>query len=589
MRVALYARYSDEQQNPRSIADQFAVLERHAAARGWTVVARFEDAAISGFAMANRPGLLALLATAESGARLFDRVLAEHEDRFSRDLADLATIAKRLRLAGAAMATLAADDVSTIQLAFNGVMAQQYLENLSQKTRRGMASNAAEGKSLGGRTYGYRSAPGGALTIEPAEAEIVRRIFADYAAGQTGREIADRLNRQGVPSPQGRLWSGAQITGSPTRANGILRTDLYRGLRVWGRYDMRKDPFTGKRVCILHPREQWKSRPMPDHRIVSDEAWAAVQARLDGAAAAGLRGRAQARRRPGVFTGLIRCGVCDATMTSHSRTHLICAAHRFKGPTACANGRMVRRDELEQRILTGLRTRLLHPDAVSAYVRAYHRAWAEAEAEHNTARRPLESRLGELARRVARLVDAIAEGVDTPSMRQRLAELEAERAQLAAQLQALDEAAGGLDGGAGRPIALHPRLPEIYAARVADLQARLATIDKPTAEAADLDLVEAVRRLVEKVTVRPATLIGRTAPIDVTLHGVLSLFIVPADALTAPEAQAEAAPVPQRRAANDKGAPLGAPAVVRSIGFPLVAGARSQRIPSFSTTIRIAI
>ena len=61
MRAALYARYSNDRQNERSIEDQFAVCRRYAEARGWTIVATFSDAAISGSAMANRPGLQTLL------------------------------------------------------------------------------------------------------------------------------------------------------------------------------------------------------------------------------------------------------------------------------------------------------------------------------------------------------------------------------------------------------------------------------------------------------------------------------------------------------------------------------------------------
>ena len=52
MRAALYARYSSERQNERSIEDQLAVCRRHAEGRGWSVVATFSDAAISGAATA---------------------------------------------------------------------------------------------------------------------------------------------------------------------------------------------------------------------------------------------------------------------------------------------------------------------------------------------------------------------------------------------------------------------------------------------------------------------------------------------------------------------------------------------------------
>ena len=98
MRAALYARYSDDKQNSRSIADQLAVCRQHALARNWTVVATFSDAAISGGAMANRPGLQAMLAEGAAGS--FDVVLVEDEDRLARYLERQAHIYNRLKASG---------------------------------------------------------------------------------------------------------------------------------------------------------------------------------------------------------------------------------------------------------------------------------------------------------------------------------------------------------------------------------------------------------------------------------------------------------------------------------------------------------
>jgi DNA invertase Pin-like site-specific DNA recombinase len=52
MRVAIYARFSSDLQDIRSIADQLALAREHAARQGWHVVAEFTDAAISGASMA---------------------------------------------------------------------------------------------------------------------------------------------------------------------------------------------------------------------------------------------------------------------------------------------------------------------------------------------------------------------------------------------------------------------------------------------------------------------------------------------------------------------------------------------------------
>jgi DNA invertase Pin-like site-specific DNA recombinase len=68
MRVAIYARFSSDLQDIRSITDQVAAARDHAARQGWHVVAEFSDAAISGASLHNRPGLLDLLVAAPQAA-----------------------------------------------------------------------------------------------------------------------------------------------------------------------------------------------------------------------------------------------------------------------------------------------------------------------------------------------------------------------------------------------------------------------------------------------------------------------------------------------------------------------------------------
>lgn len=102
-RVALYARYSSDLQSAASVADQLRLCREQAERDGHFVVEAFSDHAISGRHLSNRPGLLALLEQARSGA--FDLVLAEGLDRLSRDQADIATLYKTLSFHGVRLAT----------------------------------------------------------------------------------------------------------------------------------------------------------------------------------------------------------------------------------------------------------------------------------------------------------------------------------------------------------------------------------------------------------------------------------------------------------------------------------------------------
>jgi DNA invertase Pin-like site-specific DNA recombinase len=82
LRALLYARYSSDRQSEHSVEEQLPNCRAQAAREGWTVVAEFHDAAISG-STTQRPGFQALQAAMRSGAA--DIVLAEALDRFSRD------------------------------------------------------------------------------------------------------------------------------------------------------------------------------------------------------------------------------------------------------------------------------------------------------------------------------------------------------------------------------------------------------------------------------------------------------------------------------------------------------------------------
>src|SRR5689334_9967052 len=104
MRVALYARYSSDQQRLASIEDQFRACREHAERYGWNVVAEFSDPAISAASMKNLPGLQSLMRKA-AVVGTYDIVLAEALDRFSRDQEDIAGFFKRLRHAGVRVVT----------------------------------------------------------------------------------------------------------------------------------------------------------------------------------------------------------------------------------------------------------------------------------------------------------------------------------------------------------------------------------------------------------------------------------------------------------------------------------------------------
>src|SRR4051812_6025110 len=206
MRAVIYARYSSDKQDERSIDDQIALCRDIAARHGCAVAATFEDREISGTSAINRPGFRRMMQAAADGA--FDAIVIEDIDRFARDQADWHTARKRLDFLGVKLFT-ALGPVGRLDGSLRALMAEHFVENLIIHTRRGMVGRIKAGLTAGGLTYGYDVVPGesGARVVNEAEAAIVRRIFAEYVAGDRPMQIIARLNAEHIAPPRGRDWT----------------------------------------------------------------------------------------------------------------------------------------------------------------------------------------------------------------------------------------------------------------------------------------------------------------------------------------------------------------------------------------------
>ena len=152
----------------------------------------------------------------EDGQRgRFDIVLAESLDRISRDREEIAGIYKRLTFAGVRMVTLSEGEINELHIGLKGTMGALYLKDLADKTRRRLRGRIEDGKSGGGNSYGYSvvrktgedGAPiRGEPRTDPAQAAVVNRIFREYAAGRSPRDIAHRLNAEGIAGLRGCAW-----------------------------------------------------------------------------------------------------------------------------------------------------------------------------------------------------------------------------------------------------------------------------------------------------------------------------------------------------------------------------------------------
>ncbi|ABL70064.1 recombinase family protein [Paracoccus denitrificans] len=497
MRVAIYARYSSDQQRDASIADQFRMCRLRAEKEGWQVVEEYSDHAISGSSMIQRPGLQALIMDSARGR--FDMVLAEALDRVSRDQEDIAGIYKRMRYADVKMFTLSEGEISELHVGLKGTMNALFIKDLADKTRRGLRGRVEDGKSGGGNSYGYNvvkkfDASGepirGDRMINAVQAAVIRRIFADYDSGLSSRTIAMALNREGVPGPMGREWGPSTIHGNRERGTGILHNELYVGRLVWNRLRYVKDPDTGRRVSRLNPESEWVVQDVPDLRIVDQALWDAVKAR-QGELAFSTRSRLEGnplndRRRPKhLFAGLVKCGCCGGGYSMISKDLLGCSTARNKG--TCDNRVNIRRDALEASVLNGLKKHLMEPELFrefcAEFTREVNRLRMERGADLEVARRELDK----IGRQISQIIEAITDGMYHPSMKEKMTKLEARKAEATEKLANADEP----------PPLLHPNMAALYAQRITELSENLQHEDS-RAQAAEI-----LRSLVDQVTLLP--------------------------------------------------------------------------------------
>ena len=282
-KAVIYARFSTDLQNERSIEDQITLCRAYASRENINIIDVYEDRARSGGSIMGRGDLLRLLDQARD--RSFDIVVVEALDRLSRDMEDLAGIHKRLSFLGIEIRAVHEGVVNTVLVGLRGLVGQLYREDNAHKVRRGLAGRIGQGLNAGGKAYGYAPSVGekGKRIIVEAEAKIVRRIFEEYVAGRTPREIAYDLNNESISPPRGRSWNASTINGNMQRGTGIIQNELYAGRLVWNKVRMIKDPDTGKRLSRPNAKNGWQTADVPDLRIISqklfDDAHSRKQAR----------------------------------------------------------------------------------------------------------------------------------------------------------------------------------------------------------------------------------------------------------------------------------------------------------------------
>lgn len=303
IRAAIYVRISQDREGAGlGVARQQEDCEGLAARRGWTVGEVFVDNDVSAYSGKIRPAWERLLADVRAGA--VDALVCWHVDRLTRsprELEDVIDLADRHKVE---LATVTGDvDLATptgrMVARIIGATARQEAEHKGERQKRQRRQSAEAGKPNGGgtRPFGYCS---DFVTVDEAEAEIIRESARRVLTGESLSSVARDLGQRGVTTPKGHHWQ-------PRTLQRMLAS-----ARISGRREH-------------NPRSAGQTtRPLLGE-IVADATWPAIitveeSDRLRSLLSSPSRYPGGATGRRYLLSGILRCGRCGGAMCGRPRS-----------------------------------------------------------------------------------------------------------------------------------------------------------------------------------------------------------------------------------------------------------------------------
>ena len=305
------------------------------------------------------------------------------------------------------------------------------------------------------------------------------------------------------------------IRGHAKRGTGLINNELYIGRLVWNRLHYVKNPETGRRVSRINPPGDWIVREVPGLRIVDDDLWQAVKRRqgelteqyatvIEATQSARANRLNGAHRPRHLLSGLLECGVCAGPYSMRGQDRYGCSNHIMTG--ACSNGRGIRRSVIEERVLTGLKDRLMAPEAAAEAMRAYAGETNRINRERRASGAGERKELAGVEKKIAAMIAVIEDGGYVRGMVDRLRELEARQDELNERLSATP---------ADLPD-IHPNIGDVYRRKVERLAEALDHAEDRDAAAS------AIRGLIERIVLTPGE---KWAEMDAVLYGDLGTIL----------------------------------------------------------------
>lgn len=355
--VGIYCRLSRDDNNGNlesmSIANQRQVLMDYVNEKGWNLEECYVDDGYTGTNF-NRPDFKKMIHDAEIGR--INCIVTKDLSRLGRNYVEAGYYTEEYFIEHDIRFIAVNDGIDTIKddndiAAFHHVLNEIYPKQASKKVRQVKKKSAEQGKFMGSQVpYGYMKSPEDKhiLIIDEEAAFVVRRLFNDFANGDSARMIADRLNREGISTPrfyhyekegktnplseQKNVWGCATITQ-------LLKNQAYIGNMVQGKRQVVS--FKTKKMRTVSP-ENWIVVENTHEPLVEKELWNRVQEKFN-------RHHHTVVRRTkndmiGLYSGLIKCADCGMPL-AYMRKQLKscekgvyrCSKYNNNGSKACSS------------------------------------------------------------------------------------------------------------------------------------------------------------------------------------------------------------------------------------------------------------
>lgn len=278
----------------------------------WTLAGVYADTR-SGLSAEKRPQFMQMISDCMDGK--INRILCKSLSRFSRNAVECRRYIDLLKMKNIAVEfekeNIKTDDQSgTFVLSLMSVVAENESKSISDNIKWGYRSRFSRGEySLGNnRILGYDTVDG--KLVPNKDAELVRRIFAEYADGKSIPDISRDLARDGILSRNGKALDYMVI-------KYMLSNETYKGDKELWKTKPR-DLFTKKPDLNSKRKSIYLS---DDHEpIIDDLTWFRVQAKL--------RVKKDLKRRVGhlggkthFMYGKVFCAKCCSPMTRRTYTN----------------------------------------------------------------------------------------------------------------------------------------------------------------------------------------------------------------------------------------------------------------------------